>query len=173
MKNLKNERGASLIIAVVVLVALTLIGLAAVTTTSLSNDAARNISTKSMAYHMAEACMYAQIERIQRFGGNTCGVTCAPGNSNALGNNNNYPTCSPATTCDMKNGLSCTATAPTLVGGTGSSAGVLVGYSLESGSSSIGMIPYSFSVTGTGPRGITSSMVVTINLPAAGGGYGS
>jgi Tfp pilus assembly protein PilX len=157
----QSERGATLVIAVLVLVVLTLLGLAAVVSSNLASDASGNLKAKTASYHMAEACMYTQIRRIQVSGSGTTALTCAPGLANAITSG----------TCDLGTGFTCTATAPTTTGGTGGSSGVLDGYSLESGSAKIGTIPYQFSVTGTGPRGASSVFTVGINLPSSGGGY--
>ena len=141
-----SEKGATLIIAVMILVALTLIGLSLVSSTNIATNASGNLKARSQAYHAAETCLYYQIKNIK---------------DSLIG--------TPALNYDLGNGLSCTATAPTTTGTILGTGGLLTGYSLEEGSESSTYIAYNFQVTGNGPRNTTSNMDVVIRISIASG----
>ena len=144
----QDEQGLTLVIAVMILISLTLIGMGAVTSSNIAMDVSGNLKARAVAFHAAEACMYYQIKRINDSGSSTTALS-----SFSLGN-----------------GVTCSATQPVPGGGL-TGASVLDGYSLEEGAESVAYASYSFTVTGNGPRGTVSTMEVDINLPAPGGGY--
>jgi hypothetical protein len=146
-KNVRSEKGAALVISLLVLFALTIIGLSAIVTSNLSSDVAGNLKTQTQTYHAAEACLYYQIRRIKLGGPTTTAL--------------NF---------DLGNGLTCDATVPSSTGGfAGGGSAILDGYSMEEGAGTVAYVSYFFTVTGNGPRNTTSVMDVTIKLPFATG----
>lgn len=143
----ERQEGMTLVIAVIVLITLTMIGLAAVLSSNIAMDVSGNLKAKSSAFHAADACLNYQIRRIKDSGVGTTALTQTLGN-----------------------GLSCTASAPTSTGGI-AGGGTQVGYSLETGASSLSYATYSFTVTGSGPRNTTARIDAVVNLPTTGGGY--
>ena len=149
MKTLiENEKGMALMIAIIILVATTIIGLGVVMTSNMASDVSGNLKVKTQTLHAAESCLYYQIRRIKDGGSTTTALS-------------NY---------DLGGGLSCSATEPSTTGGILGGGDILDGFSMEEGSDSIAYVAYSFQVTANGPRNTQSVMDVIIRLPVAAGG---
>ena len=148
-KRLGEEPGSALIVSVLVLVALTIMGLSLVTSSNLLIDVSGNIKAQASAYQAAESCMYYQIKRIQQVGTATDEL--------------NY---------DLGNGTNCNASEPDFLGaGSGSSALLFAGFSMESGSTGFAYQTFSFNVSGAGDRKTQHDMKVIIRVPTNVTGY--
>lgn len=157
---MKNQRGATLIIVMLLLIVLTLVGLALVTTSNIASDVSGNLKASEVAYQAAETCLRLQVRRYK----NWVAAGRPPPEPGAIdpGNVNNVPP-------TLSNDVTCTCTQPVSIGvltsfGSGNGGEISYNGGTGGGAPTSGTSNYRIVATGRGPRGSIMTLNATVNF---------